>query len=130
MDDKRYSVEQKQFWFLWMSKFLFTLISVKFWGLVGSISISTYLIIIKRIEATEWVTFNTTIWGLIFGMKEIFRVMESKDNNENKMLEKKVEAKETLAKIEASTKTSLMTETAHASRFTPDGKEIVGTEPN
>jgi len=31
------------------------------------------------INGAQWVTFNTTIWALIFGMKEIFRISEQHD---------------------------------------------------
>ncbi|HBH22614.1 MAG TPA: hypothetical protein DDY13_04245 [Cytophagales bacterium] len=127
MQQKKYSVEQRQFWFSWASKLLFTLISVKFWGLVASVSVSTYLIVNNSIGAGEWVTFNTTIWGLIFGMKEIFRVMEQKDMNETELADKKAEAREKIARIEASAITSSQSE---RSQYTPEGKEIVGNEPS
>lgn len=79
---------EEGFWPSWGAKLLFTLISVKFWGLVTSISVTTWLLVHdKLISGGEWVTFNTTVWGLIFGMKEVFRIAEGRDKTEKKVIE-------------------------------------------
>lgn len=82
------------FWPRWFGKLFFTLISVKLWGLIAGTAISTWLLLINLshepvlvgntviehgINGTQWVTFNTTIWALIFGMKEIYRISEQSD---------------------------------------------------
>ena len=118
---------------------MFTLISVKLWGLIACTWVSTYLLIHHKmisvgessytlgINGTQWVTFNTTIWGLIFGMKEIFRVMERKDKNDERIIKEDHKVREQIAKIEASAQPAVAEQ---GSVFTPDGKEIVGSEPN
>ena len=96
----------------WLSKLLFTLISVKVWGLIAGTIVSTWLLMVhlnhepviiggKLIEyginGTQWVTFNTTIWALIFGMKEIFRISEQRDNTEKDNLSTRLEIAEMLS---------------------------------
>ncbi|MCT4637439.1 MAG: hypothetical protein N4A72_07005 [Bacteroidales bacterium] len=63
----------------WGNKLLFTAISVKLWGLIAGTWLSTWLLLNNHIKDSHWLTFNTTIWALIFGMKEIFRISERKD---------------------------------------------------
>ena len=91
---KRYKLGDTGFWPAWYAKILFTIISVKVWGLVASMAVSTWLLLIHQryepwriggsiiehgINGAQWVTFNTTVWALIYGMKEIFRIAEHKD---------------------------------------------------
>ncbi|SFF19283.1 hypothetical protein [Sunxiuqinia elliptica] len=133
-----YTIIQKEFWLKWFSKLMFTLISVKLWGLIAGTWVSTYLLICHKmvevggqtyelgINGAQWVTFNTTIWGLIFGMKEIFRVMDQKDRNDEKIIKEDNKTREELAKITAST----MQSNATQSNYTAEGKEVVGDEPN
>ncbi|MHA7109227.1 hypothetical protein ACRTDU_03820 [Sunxiuqinia elliptica] len=133
-----YTIIQKEFWLKWFSKLMFTLISVKLWGLIAGTWVSTYLLICHKmvevggqtyelgINGAQWVTFNTTIWGLIFGMKEIFRVMDQKDRNDEKIIKEDNKTREELAKITAST----MQTVSSQSSYTADGKEVVGDEPN
>ncbi|MGQ8334909.1 hypothetical protein ACUNWD_00035 [Sunxiuqinia sp. A32] len=139
--DEFYTISQKEFWLKWFSKLMFTLISVKLWGLIAGTWVSTYLLICHKmvvigensyelgINGTQWVTFNTTIWGLIFGMKEIFRVMEKKDKNDEKIIFEDNRTREQIARINAST----TQQTSYSSKqpsYTAEGKEIVGTEPH
>ena len=136
-----YSINQKEFWLKWFSKLMFTLISVKLWGLIACTWVSTYLLVCHEmivvgdqsyemgINGTQWVTFNTTIWGLIFGMKEIFRVMDKKDQNDQKIIEEDNKTKKEIAKITASTMTGA-NDSATQSTYTAEGKEVVGSEPN
>lgn len=114
---------------------MFTIISVKVWGLTASMIISTYLLLIHKkgvegnildigINGAQWVTFNTTIWALIFGMKEIFRITEKKDQDEKEAIREQNETKKEVARITASENSNKA-----GSRFTADGKEIVGEDP-
>lgn len=137
-----YTVNQKAFWLKWLSKLMFTLISVKVWGLIAGTWVSTYLLICHElvvvgdktyelgINGAQWVTFNTTIWGLIFGMKEIFRVMDKKDKNDEKIIQADNETKTEIARITASTMNTQDAGTTGQSVYTSEGKEIVGTEPS
>jgi hypothetical protein len=136
-----YMLGESGFWRKFFSKLLFTLISVKVWGLVAATAVSTYLLIMHNMNApyeigekvyergingAQWVTFNTTIWALIFGMKEIFRISEKRDKTEKETLEQQAESKKILASMAASGQGNA----TKKSRFTPDGKEIVGDEPD
>ena len=134
-------INEKGFWPSWFSKLLFTLISVKVWGLVASITVSTILLYLHNktapikigdeiiqfgINGAQWVTFNTTVWALIFGMKEIFRISEKRDKTDSDILKEQADSKIKLASLKSST------EDKNKSRatFTPDGLEIVGEEPD
>ncbi|WP_159520469.1 hypothetical protein [Sunxiuqinia indica] len=153
-----YTVTQKEFWLKWTSKLMFTLISVKLWGLIACTWVSTYLLLHHQlveigqnayelgITGGQWVTFNTTIWGLIFGMKEIFRVMEKKDRNDEKIIKADNKTKHEIAQINADTlkednkakkeiaKINASTVNGSAAgaqpSYTAEGKEVVGDEPN
>ncbi|WP_420318589.1 hypothetical protein [Ekhidna sp.] len=124
------------FWSTWLSKLLFTLISVKVWGLVAGTWISTHLLLNQEVialggqtyelsfSAAQWLTFNTTIWALIFGMKEVFRISEKKDKNEKAALDKRLETKEKV--------TAMLNKPNDPStvRVNADGTETVGSEPD
>ena len=137
-----YTISQKEFWLKWFSKLMFTLISVKLWGLVACTWVSTYLLLCHKmivigehsynmgINGAQWVTFNTTIWGLIFGMKEIFRVMDKKDKNDEKIIKEDNKAKEQIARITTSATSQSVDPGGTKPSFTPEGKEIVGNEPH
>ena len=138
--DEKTIIGENGFWRKWFSKFLFTIISVKVWGLVAATWVSTCLllihdkkIIIEGIEegilttgisGGQWLTFNTTIWALIFGMKEIFRITEKKDKDEQVALEQQSKSKERIAAIVTEPQNSSVT------RITKEGLEIVGDEPD
>ncbi|MEP0984272.1 hypothetical protein [Ekhidna sp.] len=124
------------FWAAWFSKLLFTLISIKVWGLVAGTWISTYLLLNQEVlelgdktyelsfSGAQWLTFNTTVWALIFGMKEVFRISEKKDKNEKAALDKRMETKEKVAAmIKAPNDPATVT-------VNPDGTETVGSEPD
>jgi hypothetical protein len=134
-------IGEPDFWSRFFSKFLFTLISVKVWGLIASIGVSTYLLLLhnanvpyhigdnvfeRGINGAQWVTFNTTIWALIFGMKEIFKISESRDDTDMETMAQQNESKKQIASIISAGKTNQGT----VSQFTPDGKEIVSEEPD
>ncbi len=137
-----YTISQKEFWLKLVSKFMFTIISVKLWGLVACTWVSTYLLLNHElievgkntytlgINGAQWVTFNTTIWGLIFGMKEIFRVMDKKDKNEEKVIQEDNKVREQLARIEASKTGQAVDPKGTKPVFNAEGKEVVGVEPH
>lgn len=87
MGEEKKVLGEEGFWPAWGAKLLFTLISVKFWGLVGSLGVTSWLVLNKIIEPSQWVTFNSTVWGMIFGLKEIFKISEGRDKMEQKILE-------------------------------------------
>lgn len=109
----------------WFSKFLFTIISVKVWGLVAATVVSTYLLIHCKIDRGDWLTFNTTIWALIFGMKEVFKISENKDKVEKQKLQTQIDSKIEIASI-LSKKDDDPTRTTR----NQDGTIIVGSEPD
>ena len=120
--NKKYRLGETGFWPALISKLLFTLISVKVWGLLACTWVSTYLLIQNHIDNAQWLTFNTTIWALIFGMKEIFKITEKRDNTEQENLKEQIDSKFKIT-------TMMSSPTAGAtSTFTPDGLEIVGDE--
>ncbi len=92
--ERKYDVGEKKFWLKWISKFLFTLISVKVWGLLSGMLISTLLVYKNHMSGGQWVTFNTTIWALIYGMKEVFRIAEGREQSERMLRAQKSIAKE------------------------------------
>ena len=58
----------------WATKLMFTLISIKTWGIVGAMAVSTWLLNQSLISGatsgvgltgTQWITFNTTIWTML-----------------------------------------------------------------
>ncbi len=109
----------------WFSKFLFTIISVKVWGLAVAIVISTMLLNSGKIDNSDWLTFNTTIWALIFGMKEVFKISENKDMAEKEKLQTQIDSKIEIASILAK-KDDDPTRTTR----NQDGTIIVGSEPD
>lgn len=133
---EKFQIGEEGFWPAWISKLLFTLISVKVWGLISSIAISTYLLLNQEIvkvgdntfhlgiNGAQWVTFNTTVWALIFGMKEVFRISEKRDKTEKEVLTQQLESKERVAAmIELPSGPSTV-------MINPDGTETVGSEPD
>ena len=117
-------VYEKEFWGTWGAKLMTTLISVKVWGLIAGTTVSTALVIDGRISNVHWVTFNTTIWGLIFGMKEVFKISESREKTDNRMAEQQLQAEEKRIVLAQKSKD------ASATYYTPEGLEIVGAEPD
>ncbi len=92
--NRKLSATEPGFWPKWFAKLFFTLISVKVWGLIAGTAVSTWLLMVHLhhdpkiignnlieygINGAQWVTFNTTLWALIFGMKEIYRISEQND---------------------------------------------------
>ena len=122
---------ETNFWQTWITKLLYTLISVKVWGLIAATWVSTYLLLHSvdpnlSINGAQWLTFNTTIWALIFGMKEIFRISEKRDKTETEQLATQMESKIKMSTIMANSKDKATKQ----NKFTPEGLEIVGDEPD
>ena len=114
MNNRKLKFNESGFWPSWLAKLLFTLISVKVWGLALGTGVSTWLLIIHLktvpvvvagqvveygINGAQWVTFNTTLWALIFGMKEIYRISEQRDYAEQQNLSEKLKNKLEVAGI-------------------------------
>jgi hypothetical protein len=106
--NKKLIANEPGFWAKWFGKLLFTLISVKVWGLIACTYVSTWLLMVHLkhkpvivgesiieygINGAQWVAFNTTIWALIFGMKEIFRISEQHDYAEQVNLRENLDSK-------------------------------------
>ena len=138
MEEKeKYKLTDKGFWPTWIAKLLFTLISVKVWGLVAGTAVSTYLLMNHEvldigketyqvgINGAQWVTFNTTVWALIFGMKEVFKISEKRDKTEKEVLDKQLDSKVKVAAILDQGSAS-----PQRVRVNPDGTETVGSEPD
>ena len=138
---RKLTVIESGFWPRWISKLLFTLISVKFWGLIAGTIVSTWLLMVhlnhepviigdKLIEyginGTQWVTFNTTIWALIFGMKEIFRISEQRDITEQEKLKETLEHKLRVAEMVSSCGTDIdpVTSKPHVEQVGSDPDEL------
>jgi phosphotransferase system glucose/maltose/N-acetylglucosamine-specific IIC component len=100
--ERKYDVGEKKFWLKWISKFLFTLISVKVWGLFAGTLVSTLLVYNHYMNGAQWVTFNTTIWALIYGMKEVFRIAEGREQSERKLNAQKSQAEERMTAMQKS----------------------------
>lgn len=124
LQNENSKIGEEGFWESWISKFLFTLISVKVWGLAVSIIVSTVLLSGKYINGAQWLTFNTTIWALIFGMKEVFRIAEGRDKADSVILNQKAEQSVNLAKLNQQLANS------NNPQVNPGGTEVVGEEPD
>ena len=122
--DVKFILGDEGFWGTWISKLLFTIISVKVWGLFACTIVSSVLLGKKLISGTEWLTFNTTIWALIFGMKEVFRISEGKDRREAALIQQRTEADEQLMI------TQQMIKPGTTPQVNPDGTVTVGEDPD
>ena len=106
--NKKLKLGETGFWAKWFAKLFFTLISVKVWGLITGTIVSTWLLMVHLhnqpliigdkiieygINGAQWVTFNTTLWALIFGMKEIFRISEQHELSEQENLKDNLDHK-------------------------------------
>ncbi len=49
------------------------------------------------ISGGDWITFNTTVWALIYGMKEVFRIAEGRDKAERMLIAQKVITRDKLS---------------------------------
>ena len=94
----------------WLAKLMFTLISIKTWGIVASMAVSSWLLVYNQsliasgvsaeaigigITGTQWITFNTTIWTMLFGINEVKKAYQRKDKA---IAEGKVKLTEKLSK--------------------------------
>ena len=137
--NRKLTAEEPGFWPKWFGKLFFTLISVKVWGLVAGTFVSTWLLMVHLhhqpvivgdsiieygINGAQWVTFNTTIWALIFGMKEIFRISEQHDYCEQVKLRENLDSKLKIAGILSCDAPDCETDLTNA------GFEQVGNDPD
>jgi hypothetical protein len=128
-------MDEEGFFAAWGAKFMFSLISVKVWGLVAGTWISTWLLVNNWIENVHWITFNTTVWGLIFGMKEIFRISTGREKAEVVSAEKELEVRRQenwlRAKVALESPVGVPgSEKSGTPKISPEGKEIVPPEPS
>jgi hypothetical protein len=136
---RKLKANEPGFWPKWFGKLLFTLISVKVWGLIACTCVSTWLLMIHLnhkpiivgesiieygINGAQWVTFNTTIWALIFGMKEIFRISEQSDYSEQQKLRENLDSKLKIAGMLSCGNPDCEKD------LVSDGFERVGVEPD
>jgi hypothetical protein len=64
----------KGFWDRVFVKIVEICISVKVWGLVSSMGVSTWLLISGYIAGGEWTTINTGIFATIYGVREAYKI--------------------------------------------------------
>ena len=159
-----YGVSGRFFASAFFAKFLYQMISVKVWGLIAGTIVSTWLatknfprtIMIEGviqnvndpiISGVQWTTFNTTIWALIFGMKEVFKVAEQHSKRENKTVKElqteKTQTELEMTKIKANQELEIEKTKAEAERILlgqiktqtrstmdSEGHEIVNDDPD
>jgi len=79
------------FWDSVFVKVTESLISVKVWGLVAITTLSSVFLVKGYINGDNWVMINSSVYGIIYGMREIFKMSRIKifeesikDKKENK----------------------------------------------
>jgi hypothetical protein len=132
--EKKLGMKDEGFFSAWGAKLMFSLISVKVWGLVGGTWVSTWLLVNNWIDNVHWITFNTTVWGLIFGMKEIFKISTGREKAEIVSAEKEFATRQQenwlRAKVALESQSGSLKKTAASGpKISPEGKEIVPEEP-
>lgn len=162
-----FGVSGRYFASAFFAKFLYQMISVKVWGLIAGTIISTWLAtknfprniitdagVLNNVEmpiisGAQWTTFNTTIWALIFGMKEIFKVAEKQSRRDTKAVKdlqtaraeheikleeakaaQQLEIEKTKAETERIVLGQLQTQTIGRPTLDSDGHELVGDDPD
>lgn len=78
----------KKFWDGVFVKLIETCISVKVWGLVSVMVVATWLLINKFIDGSNWTTVVTGTFGIIYGMREIFKISRIKELVSKDVVEK------------------------------------------
>lgn len=73
---EKYAIISFTFWDNVGIKLVETLTSVKLWGLVSMTTLSSMFLVQGLIDGGQWVTVNGTIYGLIFGMREAFKISQ------------------------------------------------------
>ena len=127
-------MKDEGFFSAWGAKFMFSLISVKVWGLAGGTWVSTWLLVNNWIDNIHWITFNTTVWGLIFGMKEIFKISHGREKAPIVSGEKEFGTRQQENWLRAKVALegpsgSLKPATVSGPKISAEGKEIVPEEP-
>lgn len=81
-DNNELTLEQKYktvifslaFWDRIFVKIVETLVSVKVWGLIGTMLASSYMLANGHITGDNWTTINSTVFGIIYAMREQFKI--------------------------------------------------------
>ena len=74
----------KLFWDQVATKLVSIFISVKVWGLTATTTISTLLLLNGYISGGEWTTVNGTVYSVVFGMREAFKIASVREYLANK----------------------------------------------
>lgn len=67
-----------KFWDAALVKIVESLISVKVWGLIAITVLSSMFLVKGYLDGGNWVAINGTIYGIIYGMREIFKISRIK----------------------------------------------------
>lgn len=139
---KKLGILDKGFWSAWGAKLVFSLISVKVWGLAAATIVSTYLVLHVDTDGKHifsggnWLAFNSTVWGIIFGMKEVFKIAERRDNSDLAGLQTRQEANRMKAVVASqiaakpASKDASPNGPSNVPVIDSQGKEVVGAEPD
>jgi hypothetical protein len=66
------------FWDSVFVKITESLVSVKVWGLISITTLSSIFLVKGYISGGDWVTINSSVYGIIYGMREIFKMSRIK----------------------------------------------------
>ena len=67
------------YWNGFFSKFFDTLFSVKLWIMIGVLSLSTYLLLLKLIGSYEWTIINTVVVSIVIVVREFNHITKIKE---------------------------------------------------
>ena len=71
------------FWDGIATKIVESITSVKVWGLAAVTIVGTWLLINNFITGTNWATAITGVYGVIFGMREVFKISKVQEMARN-----------------------------------------------
>ena len=71
------------FWDGIATKLVESITSVKVWGLAAVTIVGTWLLINNFITGTNWATAITGVYGVIFGMREVFKISKVQEMARN-----------------------------------------------
>ena len=89
-EGESYAMASLTFWDNIGVKIVETITSIKVLGLATMTSLSTYLLVHGHIDGGQWTTTNTAIYGLIFGMREAFKLSQIYQQVKTKVTGKKI----------------------------------------
>jgi len=64
---------EESFWKAALYKIVENVISLKTWGIISGLWVSTWLVTHSHISGGNWTTFNVANYGVIYGMREVFK---------------------------------------------------------